>query len=140
MAEISGDQADTTASVSQSRIGGPPIRQFGIFPWMSLLDHNASAAGMADGDVYRRAADTVLGLSSSHLESRPLSADTDPASADTDPASADRARSPKLDRQLNPGSVRQQKLKPRLPLPYSLPVDRIVLDVVELRSRTQHCS
>ena len=133
MAEISGDQADITASVSQSHIGGPPIRQFGIFPWMSLLDHNASAAGMADGDVYRRAADTVLGLSSSHLESRPLS-------ADTDPASADRARSPKLDRQLNPGSVRQQKLKPRLPLPYSLPVDRVMLDVVELRSRTRHCS
>ena len=100
---------------------------------MSLLDHSASAAGMADGDVYRRAADTVLGLSSSHLELRPLS-------ANTDRASTDRARSPKLDRQLISGSIRQQKLIPRLPLPYSLSVDRVVLDVVELRSRTRDCS
>ena len=67
---------------------------------MSMLDHNASAAGMAAGALYRRAADTILGLLSSHLESRVLS-------ADTDPASADRASSPKLDRQLIPGPIRQ---------------------------------
>ena len=40
------------------------------------------------------------GLLSSHLESHVLS-------ADTDPASADRASSPKLDRQLIPGPIRQ---------------------------------
>ena len=67
---------------------------------MSMLDHNASARGMAAGALYRRAVDTVLGLLSSHLESRVLS-------ADTDPASADRASSPKLDRQLIPGPIRQ---------------------------------
>ena len=67
---------------------------------MSMLDHNASAAGMAVGALYRRAADTALGLLSLHLESRVLS-------ADTDPASADKASSPKLDRQLIPGPIRQ---------------------------------
>ena len=67
---------------------------------MSMLDHNASAAGMAAGALYRRAADTILGLLSSHLESRVLS-------ADTDPASADRTSNPKLDRQLIPGPIRQ---------------------------------
>ena len=100
---------------------------------MSLLDHNAFAAGMVDGALDRRAADTVLGLSSSHLESCLLS-------ADTDPTSTDRASSPRLNRQLILGPIGQQKLIPRLPLPYSLPVDRVVLDVVELRSRTRHCS
>ena len=67
---------------------------------MSLRDHNASAAVMAAEALYRRAADTVLGLSSSHLESCLLS-------ADMDPASADRASSPKLDRELIPEPVRQ---------------------------------
>ena len=67
---------------------------------MSMLDHNASAVGMAAGALYRQATDTVLGLLSSHLESRVLS-------ADTDRASADRANSPKLDRQLIPGPIRQ---------------------------------
>ena len=64
-----------------------------------MLDHNASAAGMAVGALYPRAADTVLGLLLSHLESRVLS-------ADTNPTSADRASSPKLDRQLIPGPIR----------------------------------
>ena len=67
---------------------------------MSLWDHNASAAGMAAGALYRRAADTVLGLSSLYLESCLLS-------ADMDPASADRASSPKLDRELIPRPIRQ---------------------------------
>ena len=67
---------------------------------MSMLDHNASAAGMAAGALYRWAADTVLELLSSHLESRLLS-------ADTDLASADRASSPKLDRQIIFGPIRQ---------------------------------
>ena len=67
---------------------------------MSMLDHNASAAGMAAGALYRQAADTVLGLLSLHLESLVLS-------ADMDPSSADKASSPKLDRQLIPGPIRQ---------------------------------
>ena len=107
------------------RIGGPPIRwqrsvepistpprpvpfvvsaghryvQFRIFPVMSLLDHNASGAGMAAWALYRRAANTVVVLSSLHLESRVLS-------ADTDSASADRASSRKLYRELIPGPIR----------------------------------
>ena len=91
---------DTTSFRSQSRIGGPPIRKFGIYPVMSMLNYNASAVGMAACALYRRAADTVLGLLSSHLESCVLS-------ADTDLASADRASSPKLDRQLIPRPIRQ---------------------------------
>ena len=66
---------------------------------MSMLDHNASVAGMAARALYWQAADTVLGLLSLHLESCVLS-------TDTDPASADRASSPKLDRQLIPGPIR----------------------------------
>ena len=58
---------------------------------MSMLDHNASAVGMAAGALYRWAADTVLGLLSSHLESRVLSANMDLASADR--ASSSKIRS-----------------------------------------------
>ena len=67
---------------------------------MSLRANTVSGARMASSALYRWAADTIVGLSSPHLESRLLS-------ADTDPASVDRSSSSKLYRELIPGPIRQ---------------------------------